>query len=467
MERTRAPHTGLRRSLTYRQGIPLAMGAVLGPGILAFPALVARQAGPASLLSWAFMSLLAIALAFTLGRLGVRIPDAGGIAAYAGCAFGPAGRRIASWLFLGSLPFAIPVFALIGAESLGTWLGLGHWAVVGIALAMVLGSALLNVTGLRGAGRVQTAVIAVVTVLLLALAAAGATQLRLTAFSPFLPHGWTAVGEAAVVIFLPYVGFEMVVHLTEEFRQPARDLPVSLCAGAGVVSVLYIAIAFVTVGALPQPGVPSAAALTDIARRSLGPAAGAVTAAVTAGCAFGTVHVNLAGFSRLLYAQARAGELPGWLAGVHPRFATPVRAIGAQAAFSLLLLLYAGAGNPGLATLVRWPSLSFTLLYAVAMAAAWRLLPKHEPGRWTALATLLLCACLFPFGGWTCLYPLAIAAGGGGFACWPSGRGARRWRGPGARSELDQAGRLGQPKRLQPDEGSGEREGAGTDGFSG
>ena len=61
------------------QGAALYVGAVLGTGVIALPALAAEVAGPASLIAWAALVLLSAPLAATFAALGARYPDAGGV----------------------------------------------------------------------------------------------------------------------------------------------------------------------------------------------------------------------------------------------------------------------------------------------------------------------------------------------------------------------------------------------------
>ncbi len=71
------------------QGASLYVGAVLGTGVIALPALAAEVAGPASLLAWLGMVALSVPLAATFAALGARYPDAGGVSTYVRLAFGP------------------------------------------------------------------------------------------------------------------------------------------------------------------------------------------------------------------------------------------------------------------------------------------------------------------------------------------------------------------------------------------
>ncbi|MEV4256964.1 amino acid permease, partial [Spirillospora sp. NPDC049652] len=83
--------------LTLGQGTAMYVGAVLGTGVIALPALAARAAGPASLVAWALLVLMSVPLAATFAALGARHPDAGGVSTYARLAFGPRAAAVVGW----------------------------------------------------------------------------------------------------------------------------------------------------------------------------------------------------------------------------------------------------------------------------------------------------------------------------------------------------------------------------------
>ena len=66
-----APPT-LRRTITLPQAIALYAGAVVGAGVLILPGVAASQAGPASLVAWAFDGLVGIPLALAVAALSAR-----------------------------------------------------------------------------------------------------------------------------------------------------------------------------------------------------------------------------------------------------------------------------------------------------------------------------------------------------------------------------------------------------------
>ncbi|MEU7478280.1 amino acid permease [Lentzea sp. NPDC042327] len=400
--------TGLRRHLTVPAGTALAVGAVLGPSVLVLPALTARTAGPAALVAWGAMSLFGLVLAVALGRAGARIPDAGGIIAYVSHAFGPRCARVCGWWFLASVPLSVPVIALVGAHYVTSYFGLPDAAASVLALVLLFVSLWLNSRGLKASAAVQTGAVAAVGAVIAAISVAGLPDVRSGFLTPFVPNGWVTVGAAALLIFWSYIGFEMVVHLAEDFRRPGRDLPLSMGIASIVLSVLYCAAAFVTIGTGAYLQGNGLAPMSVVAASAFGRAAGVATAVFALACAFVAVHTNIAGLSRLLYAQARVGELPKALARLHSRHRTPWVALACLGVFFAVVLLADALLRPDLGELLGWPSATFLVLYLAGTAAAVKVLPPDDIGRVCAVVTFLGCLLVLPFGGWALLYPLAV-----------------------------------------------------------
>ncbi|MFI6054502.1 APC family permease [Streptomyces violascens] len=404
------PEDELHRTVRMADGTVMAVGAVLGPSVLVLPALTARSAGPASLVAWGAMSLFALSLALALGRAGARIPHAGGIVAYAQAAFGPRLTALTGWWLLASVPFAVPVIALVGANYITAYYGLSpRWAGA-IAAVLLFASCGLNARGLRLSGRVQAWIVALIGAVLVGVSLLGLNRVEAGRFEPFLPHGWSAVGTAALLIFWSYIGFEMVVHLAEEFQRPSRDLPLSMGLAAVVLSLLYCLSAVVMVGTGVYVDASGLAPASVLAGDALGSVAGSLTALFALCCSFVAVHTNIAGFSRLMYARARDGNLPRSLARLHPRHGTPTRALLWLAAAFAAVLLGVAVADPDLEALIAWPSATFVVVYLVGAAAAFKILPAGDIGRAAAGLTVLVCLAILPFSWPAVLYPVGVAA---------------------------------------------------------
>lgn len=388
----------------------MAIGSVLGSGVLVLPAITADFAGPASLIAWVSMALLSIPMALTLGRLGTLHPHAGGIAAYARTAFGPFAGRMVGWLFLGTIPLGVPIVALVGAGYVGNAAHLSAWTVVGLAAVMLATSIWLNVRGIELAGWVQVFAVLLILALLITAILTAVPHVHATSFHPFAPHGWWNVGIASVAIFWSFVGWEMISHLAEEFRNPTKDLRITFTLSPIIVGVLYVALAFVTIGDHAYGTHSNVAPLSDLVRSGLGQGGADVTAILALFITFGAVHTNIAGFSRLLFAQARSGDFPALFTRLHPRYRTPVVALAALAVdFAVVLLIYAFF-HVNLGSFMAWPSVIFLVLYMTAMAAAMKLLPRFRLGWWQAALALLVCMGLYSFSKWASLYPPTLVA---------------------------------------------------------
>ena len=399
----------LKRSLTWVQGLALTTGAVLGSGILVLPVFAAQLAGPASLVSWLLMGMLTVPLVITLSQLAGRWPEAGGIAAYAQRAFGDPARAVTGWLFLGAVPIGAPVSVLIGANYLGSYLHLPKAAIFLIAALMLLMAIGFNWRGITLSGNVQLGVVGLIVAIVVLVISAAFPRVSGAAFTPFAPRGWLAVGTAMTILFWAFVGWEMIGHLAEEFKHPARDIRLSLAGSLVVINLLYLLLALVTVGSGSYRSQNNLAALATLVRQSWGGPAGAVVAVLGFIACYGSVHTYVAGFSRLVYAQARRGDFPGYYAKLHPRFLTPHRVLLSLIPLFLVVLAAAWIEPAAVAQLMRWTSAVFIAIYIVGMAAALKLFAKKPAKRRPALIGLLVCLVIYAFTGWAGLYPLALA----------------------------------------------------------
>lgn len=398
----------LKKNISWVQGAALTIGAVLGSGVLILPVATAQLAGPAALVSWLVMGLLSIPLAMTLGHLGAKYPDAGGIAAYARRAFGDRVGALTGTLFLGTVPMGSPICALIGANYLKALLALSPLQVALVAGGMLMMAIVFNYRGIQLSAKVQVTVVGSVALVLLAAVAAAMPYVEQEAFFPFAPNGLEPIGAAMAMLFWAFVGWEMIVHLAEEFEDPARDIPLSLGVSIVVINVMYLSVAFVTIGTNAYLGPANATALAGMIGKGWGQWAGAITGIVGFLACYGAIHTCVAGFSRLVYAQAREGDFPQYFGELHQEYHTPHRVLLALASVfvSIILLNYWLDLDMGL--LLQFPGTIFIVLYIIGMAAAVKLLPNRGVIWYCAMVSLLLCSGIYCFTGWIGLYPICL-----------------------------------------------------------
>jgi len=391
------------KSLGVVRGSALYVGALIGPGLLLVPALGVQAAGPASILAWGALLILSAPLAVTFAALGVRYPVAGGVSAYVRAGFGDAAAGVTGAWFVAAVVLGAPAVALIGGYYVADLVGGG----VGVALAagfLTYGTVLVaNALGLRLSSAFQLALSAtLVVVLAVAIAAALPSQAGRN-WTPFAPHGWWAVGTAANILVWLFVGWEAVAQLAGEFRQPGRDLPRAIAIAFGVVTILYISLAVVTIGVSGNS--MSRVPLADLVSVGFGQVGRDLTALLAVALTMGTMNVYMGGSAKLVDSLAEAGALPAWLGG--SRRDIPLRPLALFASTGLVLLGLLAAGVINATDLVRATSSLFVCVYVLSIASAVKILRGRD--RAMALAAVVMVALITAFSSWYILVPAVVA----------------------------------------------------------
>lgn len=419
---TTSPDTALGRRLTVTSASVLYIGAVLGPALLIAPGLATHVAGPASLVAWILLVAISAPLAGIFCVLGVRYPASSGVAHYARAAFGGVAAAMTGWCFVAGVMIGAPTMAVVGGQYVTALVG-GGKATTLVSAAVILTCVITgNAIGLRTTSRVQTWVVAVLGALLVTALVTALPKADARAWSPFAPHGYLAVGKAANLLMLCFIGWEALSSLTGRLAQPRRDLPRAIAASLVVVSVLYLALAVATISTT-RTHAGSAVPLADLMSVGLGRAGADATAVIATLLTFGTVNAYVAGACGMAASLAGEGLAPRWLAG--PPTGPSRRLLAPMALLSVGLGCLFGFDRLGLAGMVSAASALFVAVYVAATAAAARLLA----GRYRSLAILCLGAMLvvLSFSGLFALVPACIAGAAGG---WLRLHRARRSRVP-------------------------------------
>jgi amino acid efflux transporter len=387
-----------------RLGIPagtaLYVGAVLGPGVLILPALAAQAAGPASVLAWSGLLAVSVAVATTFAALGLRHPVAGGAAAYVQEAFGRLPAAATAWCFLAGVVIGAPTVSLVGGFYVAHLAGGGRPVAVAAAAAMLVAALAANAGGVRLSASVQLGLAALLAALLLTAVVAALPHARAAHWAPFAPHGWLAIGTAANVLMLSFVGWEAVAHLAGEFADPLRQLPRAMLGAIAVVAVLYLGLAVATVAVLGTAA-SSNVPLADLMESGLGRPGRIATAGAAVLLTMGPINVYIAGATKLAGAMAQERSMPAWMA--RPR--APLATIAAVAG-ALLVLLAAGVAD--VQPLVRACSTCFVAVYVTATAAGARLLAGRL--RMVAALSFVLVVAVLAFSGAYLAVPAGVAA---------------------------------------------------------
>ena len=341
----------LRRVLGLRDLVLIVVGTTIGSGIFLVPGAVLRQSGSdlgVALLVWVVGSVLALLGALTFGELGAMLPDAGGSYVYVREAFGPLPAFLLGWtLFLAISTGSTATLAVAFANYLGELAPLGPVTRKLVGVAMIGAVAAVNIRGVRHAATVQNWSTAVKVGAILALAAAslalgGSGGFHRADTRVFATPGslasLSAAGVALLGVLWAYEGWQNVTNSAGEARDPQRTFARGIVLGTAALVAIYLTANVGYVAALGASGVAASDRVAADAVRVLfgPPAAKLVTLAILVSIFSAANGLALTG-PRTYFAMARDRVFFRSLAEVHPRFATPARAIAASAAWAALL----------------------------------------------------------------------------------------------------------------------------------
>ncbi|MDI1363767.1 MAG: APC family permease [bacterium] len=317
-----------------------AFNCVVGVGIFGLPGLVAGVLGPAALLAYLVCLILIGLVALCLAEAGSRVPEAGGLYAYAGAAFGPVVGGVAGalLLFANSIGSAAALARFFIDTLTGLWPALARpWAGAGVLSLVYAVLVLVNITGARSGSRLSVVFGLLKLTPLVLLIVAGLFVLHpANLVWPALPP-LGKVGEGSLVLVFAFIGIETGLNISGEARDPARTIPRAIALALGMIASLYIGLQLVAQGVLGPSLAGSPAPLVDMARMIFGPWGARLLVVLTLLSASGFLAADLLSSPRIGYALAHAGQLPRFIGAVHPRFGTPAVAIVLYAALVVVL----------------------------------------------------------------------------------------------------------------------------------
>lgn len=389
----------LARKLHTSDAVVVGLGAMIGAGIFAALAPAAGAAGQALLVALLVAGFVAYCNASSSAQLAALYPESGGTYVY--------GRRRLSafWGFIAGFGFVVGKLASCAAMALT----FAHYAAPSsarpLAVAAVGALAAVNYFGISKTVLATRAIVAVVLACLgvVVFAAIAGGAFDLSRATPAGTAGTYGVLQAAGFLFFAFAGYARIATLGEEVVEPARTIPRAITLALAITLAVYAAVALSALAAVGAPELarshaPLVAAVESGRFAALAPVV-RIGAAVAS---LGVLLSLLAGVSRTTFAMAGNGDLPRWLASVHPRYRVPDHAELAAAVLVAGVVLVADVRDA-----IGFSSFAVLVYYAIANASALtlRAAERRSPHGW-AVAGLAGCVLL------AASLPVASVAGG-------------------------------------------------------
>lgn len=368
-------NSALKRAVSTPLLALYGIGNILGAGIYVLVGKVAGVSGYAAPLAFALAAMVASVTGLSYARLSSRFPKSASESNYALEAFHQQWLALAIGLAIISSGLVSSAAILHGfAAYLETFVQLPDWLSISLALVTLC---CIAVWGIKQS-IAFTAVLTIIEVLglIYVLWMAWPASELLIETSRKAAEDASMLGVAlfsgAFVAFYAYVGFEDMVNIAEEVRQPQKSIPKALLFAIVITTTIYILVALVAVAQVaPNVLAGSDAPLALIYESVQGEKAYSISFIALFAVINGAL-VNLIMCSRVVYGLANVGLLPKPLAKVNARTQTPVKATLLVSAIIWVLVL-----TMPLLSLAKLTSFILLLVFLVVNASCLEVLRKE------------------------------------------------------------------------------------------
>ena len=378
-----ARQPSLKRSMGLWMATALVVGNMVGSGIFTLPAVMAGEAGPASIIALAFTGLGALLLALVFASLGRAHPRTGGPYYFARKAFGDfVGFQtawaywIAAWVGNAAIAVAFAGYLAVFWGDVRTNNGLAALVAVGAIWLFTI----VNILGARQTGVAQVVTTVLKFVPLAVIGIVGLFYVHGGNFTPFTTaHGgfdWH-INAAATLALWAFIGLESATVPAEEVKDPEKTIPRATIIGTLATTALYLVALVAIVGVMSQAALAgSSAPFADAANAMwggtfLGLTWGKWISLVAIAATLGALNGWIMLTARVSLAAANDGLFPRPFARVDGRRATPIFGLVVSSLLVSGLVLYNwnvdfGTRFTDIILLATWMTL---IAYAYAAAA--------------------------------------------------------------------------------------------------
>jgi amino acid transporter len=275
-------------------------------------------------------------------------------------------------------------------------------------------------------------------ILILAVfAVAGLIASGKPASMPWLQEGVGSLFMAAALVFVAYEGFQLITNAVQETDDPKRNVPRGVYASIGIVTAIYVVLAYVAVVALPIDDLVAAReyALAAVAQPVLGEAGRLLVGVAALLATSSAINSTVFGASRMMADMGTDGKMPHVVAARNSA-AVPWVALTVLTGLGLALTVFGS-----LEVIAAFSSMTFLLVSLAVSVANLRIhgqtrarVPLVAAGIALLVATIALLVFYLAtnqpgiLGLVVVLYLLAFAAERS-YALWAKHRAATTWSG--------------------------------------
>ncbi|XP_022082359.1 Y+L amino acid transporter 2-like isoform X3 [Acanthaster planci] len=339
----------LRQEIGLFNGVNIIMGCIIGSGIFLSPKSVLDNAGSVglSMMVWATSGIFSLIGALCFAELGTTITASGGEYSYIMYAFGQLPAFILLWSTLiiinptGQAIIALTFANYVSQPFYGECVdpSTGHVQMLAILCLALL--TFVNCWSVPWATKVQDVFTVAKVLALIVIILSGLVYICMGHTENFQEpfknsKGGTDIALAFYGGLFAYAAWNYLNYLTEEIKNPHRNLPWAIGISLPTVTVIYVLanIAYFAV-LTPDELEQSNAVAVTFGEKLFGPMAWIMPVSV-AMSTFGSVNGGCLSLSRLFFVGAREGQLPGVMSMIQVKRKTPLPSLLFTCALSIL-----------------------------------------------------------------------------------------------------------------------------------
>jgi APA family basic amino acid/polyamine antiporter len=315
----------LKRELGLFHATTIGVGLILGAGIYVLIGEATATAGNAVWFSFILSSVVALLTGLSYAELASMYPVDAGEYVYTQKAFG---RGLA--FFVG---YFVLLSGIIAAAAVATGFSSYFSALFNfentiiVSIIIIILFSILNYRSIKESAWANVLFTALEIIGLLVIIGLGLFYGKDVGFLD-MPHGIEGVFKASALVFFAFLGFESVIKLAEEVKNPRRTIPLALLLSIGITTALYLMVAIAAVSILDWQTIStSSAPLADVAAAVLGNNAFIVISIIALFSTGTTVLISLIAGSRTLYGIGQYYKLLKPFRAVHKKRKTPYVAV--------------------------------------------------------------------------------------------------------------------------------------------
>ncbi|MFW6230796.1 MAG: amino acid permease [Nanoarchaeota archaeon] len=379
----------------------ITINSIMGTGVFFLPAVGTSKSGPASIISWAIMSLYAISMAAVFAELSGMFSFGGGVYEYSKKAFGTFTSFIIGWLtmlasyvtiamlIVGAIGYLLPLGGIDQIVILGMRMP-PEFLIIAVSLFFILAFNYVAYLGMQ-TGAVMLVTFGFITMgtITALIVPSWFSGFQPGNFEPFMPAGFGSVLLTLFFIAETFFGWESVCLLTPQTKDGRRTVPKALLIGTGAIIVFTFVFVVSSINgaggaiaAIDQPLPNTLGAfetpISDLGRLHYGQTGYDIFTILCYVAIIGSVASWIVSSPGLIQTLGEDKLFPRQLSELHPVKKTPYKAIIFQTVIvSILTVVAAGSYEELLHLLLPMVLLMYTFV-VIAMLRLRKTLPNQE-----------------------------------------------------------------------------------------